>query len=67
MVGVMNEFVHLADLGRADDPDAPVGTAGHDPVRPLFQRHTSPDRGTAAPIAGHDEPRQAASRPELAH
>ena len=48
MVGVMDEFVHLADLGRADDLDlvrlsVRLATT---PCGPRFQRHISPDRET---------------------
>ncbi len=54
LLGVMNEFAHLADLHRAEIPDllrlsVRLATT---PCGPLFQRHISPDRELAAFLAG---------------
>jgi hypothetical protein len=53
LVGVMNEFAHLADLDRAENHDLlrlsmRLATT---PCGPLFQRHISPDRELAAFLA----------------
>ena len=54
VVGVMNEFAHLADLDRAENHDLlrlsmRLATT---PCGPFFQRHISPDRELAAFFAG---------------
>src|SRR3954451_14071343 len=54
LVGVLNEFAHLAEIDRAEKPDLlrlsmRLATT---PCGPLFQRHVSPDRELAALIAG---------------
>lgn len=53
LVGVMNEFAHLADLDRAENLDLlrlsmRLATT---PCGPLYQRHISPDRELAAFLA----------------
>ena len=57
VVGVMNEFVHLADWRRDQitDPDDLSWlslTLAQTPCSPLYGRHISPDRELAATLAG---------------
>ena len=48
VVGIMNEFTHLADTDRRTDPDIDLGrmarTLAATPCSPLYRRHISPDR-----------------------
>jgi len=48
LVGIMNEFSHLADVYRRTDPDIDLGrmarTLAATPCSPLYRRHISPDR-----------------------
>nr|WP_193345671.1 hypothetical protein [Blastococcus saxobsidens] len=68
LVGVMNEFTHLADLDRAEQPDLMRLSMrlAMTPCGPLYQRHISPDRELAALIAGLPETGQPGSRPDSA-
>jgi hypothetical protein len=55
VVGVLNEFVHLADWRRDEinDPDTTwlSLTLAQTPCSPLYGRHISPDRELAAALA----------------
>jgi len=48
VVGIMNDFSHLADAYRGTDPDINLeqlaGRLAEAPCSPLFHRHSSPDR-----------------------
>ena len=65
LVGVMNEFAHLADLDRAKDLDLSMRRATT-PCGPLLQRHVSLERELAALIAGLRDARQPGSPPDRA-
>ncbi|MDQ2874697.1 MAG: hypothetical protein M3Y33_07775 [Actinomycetota bacterium] len=53
VVGIMNEFTHLADAWRQDEPDmlALAVRLATTPCSPLYKRHISPDRELAALVA----------------
>jgi hypothetical protein len=53
VVGIMNEFTHLADAERQDGPDllALAVRLAATPCSPLYKRHISPDRELAALVA----------------
>ncbi|MER7461225.1 hypothetical protein [Micromonospora sp. NPDC126480] len=57
LVGVMNEFVHLAEVHRTHDsaPDllALSMRLSTTPCSPLYARHVSPDRELAAAVQAH--------------
>jgi hypothetical protein len=56
VVGVMNEFCHLADVVRDDYVDDLLALSlrlATTPCGPLYQRHVSPDRELAALVAEH--------------
>jgi hypothetical protein len=59
VVGVMNEFTHLADAstdgGRAGDLDALSLWLAQTPCGPLYKTHVSPDRALAAAITATAE------------
>jgi hypothetical protein len=48
VVGIMNEFSHLADTDRRTDPDIDLSRLARrlaaTPCSPLYSRHISPDR-----------------------
>ena len=48
VVGIMNEFSHLADVYRRTDPDINLSQMARrlaaTPCSPLYRRHISPDR-----------------------
>jgi hypothetical protein len=54
VVGIMNEFGHLADAWRQAEPDlvALARRLAAAPCGPLYQRHVSPDRELAALVTG---------------
>lgn len=53
LVGIMNEFAHLADLDRAENQDLLRLSMrlASTPCGPLFHRHISPDRELVAFLA----------------
>ncbi len=56
VVGVMNDFGHLAEMTREHYVDDLLGLSvqlAGTPCSPLYQRHVSPDRELAALIAKH--------------
>jgi hypothetical protein len=60
LVGVMNEFVHLAQVHRAHDPDPDLLALSMrlstTPCSPLYQRNGSPDRELAAVLRAYRQP-----------
>ncbi|MHB1613969.1 MAG: DUF6933 domain-containing protein [Actinomycetes bacterium] len=62
LVGVLNEFIFLAEDHRADEPELDLQSLSVDlartPMSPLYKRHISPDRELAA-LAGLPSPRTA--------
>jgi hypothetical protein len=60
IVGVMNEFVHLAEVHRAHHPDpdflALSMRLSTTPCSPLYQRNGSPDRELAAVLRAYRQP-----------
>jgi hypothetical protein len=48
VVGIMNEFTHLADIHRRTEPSFTLRQLSErlasTPCSPLYRRHTSPDR-----------------------
>ena len=55
VVGIMNEFILLAEAGRnaSEDLTDIAMWLARTPCSPLYHRHTSPDRELAALIAQH--------------
>jgi hypothetical protein len=63
VVGIMNEFLFLADLQRAErdlDLLALSLDLAHTPCSPLYRRNVSPDRELAAFVAAHGHARRSA-------
>lgn len=58
VVGIMNEFTHLAGAWRQDEPDliALAVRLAATPCGPLYKRHISPDRELAAVVAARLHP-----------
>lgn len=66
VVGIMNEFLFLAGLHRAEGGDLDPLTLSLDlagtPCSPLYRRHVSPDRELAAFVCTHGHSRPAGTR-----
>jgi hypothetical protein len=61
VVGIMNEFLFLAGVHRAEDGDVDLLTLSLElagtPCSPLYKRHVSPDRELTAFVRAHGHPR----------
>lgn len=61
VVGIMNEFLFLAGVHRAEDGDVDLLTLSLDlartPCSPLYRRHVSPDRELSAFVSTHGHSR----------
>lgn len=65
VVGIMNEFLFLAGVHRAED-DLDLRTLSLElartPCSPLYKRHVSPDRELAASVGTHGQPRSSGTQ-----